>query len=191
MEIKELKLSEIHPYEKNPRINESAVYAVSESIKKFGFRQPIVVDGNGTIVAGHTRYKAAQQLGLETVPCVMADDLTPEQIKAYRIADNKTGELADWNTDLLGDELKELDALDINMTQFGFDELEIQLLTEDVEPERDEEEPDLDQYDGIGSKILKRQRVIITYDDKSKRALANLLGVDLKKVAYKAEDLLQ
>ena len=101
-------LAEIKPYEKNPRVNDMAVDAVANSIRQFGFRQPIVVDADGVIVVGHTRWKAATALGLTEVPVHVATDLTPEQIRAYRIADNKTGELAEWNLDLLPIELADL-----------------------------------------------------------------------------------
>ena len=95
MEFVDKKLSEITPYKNNPRNNDEAVGPVAESIKEFGFKVPIVVDKNGEIVNGHTRYKAAQKLGLETVPVIVADDLSEEQIKAFRLADNKVGEIAD------------------------------------------------------------------------------------------------
>ena len=94
MNIIEKKIGDIKPYERNPRRNDEAVKYVAESIKNFGFKNPIIVDNDGVIVAGHTRFKAAKQLGLQVVPCVVADDLTPEQIKAFRLADNKVGEIA-------------------------------------------------------------------------------------------------
>src|ERR671925_2234981 len=97
MKIELRKLSDIKPYAGNPRLNDDAVAAVAASIREFGFRQPIVVDAEGVIICGHTRYKAAEQLGLEKVPVHVAKDLTPEQIKAYRIADNKSAELSDWD----------------------------------------------------------------------------------------------
>lgn len=118
MNINWVPLGEIHPYEKNPRQNEDAVQYVANSIKEFGWKQPIVVDKDGVIIAGHTRYKAAQKLGLEKVPVITADDLTEEQVKAYRLADNKTGEFAQWDMDLLNQELG--DILDLNMDDFGF-----------------------------------------------------------------------
>lgn len=121
MNIIEKSLGEIRPYEKNPRKNDEAVKYVAESIKQFGFKVPIVIDANGVIVAGHTRYKAAKQLKMNTVPCIVADDLTEEQIKAYRLADNKVAEKAEWDFDLLNAELDEL--FDIDMTAFGFDDL--------------------------------------------------------------------
>lgn len=118
MQIVEKRLDEIRPYERNPRRNDAAVEYVAESIKQFGWRQPIVIDRDGVIIVGHTRLKAAQKLGLEKVPCLIADDLTPEQVKAYRIADNKTGEMADWDFDAL--EI-ELDSIDLDMSAFGFE----------------------------------------------------------------------
>ena len=95
MKIEQWELAEIKPYPGNPRQNDAAVDAVAESIRQFGFRQPIVVDTEGVIICGHTRYKAALKLGLEKVPVHVAKDLTPAQIKAYRIADNQTANLAD------------------------------------------------------------------------------------------------
>ena len=127
MNVQEIKLKDIKPYEKNPRKNDDAGPYVAESIKQFGFKVPIVIGKDNVIVCGHTRYKAAQKLGLKTVPCVIADDLTEEQIKAYRLADNKVSELAEWNIDLLGEELDEI--FDIDMSDFGFD------LSEDEEEE--------------------------------------------------------
>lgn len=110
------------PYANNPRLNDNAVDAVAASIKEFGFKVPIVVDGENVIVNGHTCLKAAHKLGLEQVPVIVADDLTPEQVKAFRLADNKTSELAEWDMDKLDIELAEIQDLDMN--DFGFDEIE-------------------------------------------------------------------
>ena len=121
MQVVAKSIDDIKPYENNPRNNDDAVDAVANSIKEFGWQQPIVVDIGGVIIAGHTRYKAAQKLGLKTVPVVVAKDLSEEQVKAYRLADNKSGELATWDDELLEDELVGID--DIDMSQFGFDEL--------------------------------------------------------------------
>lgn len=108
------------PYAKNPRRNDAAVEKVAASIREFGWAQPIVVDGDGVIIIGHTRIKAAKRLGLKTVPVLVRDDLTPEQVAALRLADNKTAELAEWDEPLLA---AELDALvgAVDMEQFGFD----------------------------------------------------------------------
>jgi DNA modification methylase len=114
-------LADVKPYEKNPRDNDAAVDAVAQSIRQFGFRQPIVVDEAGVIVCGHTRWKAAQKLGLDKVPVHVARDLKPEQIRAYRIADNKTNELATWNLELLPLEIAELRDAGIDWSLLGFD----------------------------------------------------------------------
>lgn len=123
-EIIYLPLSEIKPYENNPRYNESAVDAVAQSIKEFGFKNPIIVDKHKVIIAGHTRYKASQQLGLEEVPCIIASDLTDQQAKAYRLVDNKVGELAEWDFLKLGKEITGLPEYDFE--GFGFDLQEIE-----------------------------------------------------------------
>ncbi|MCR9218567.1 MAG: DNA modification methylase [Planctomycetota bacterium] len=125
MKIELRPLADITPYENNPRINDGAVDAVAASLREFGFRQPIVVDTEGVIVCGHTRYKAALKLGLEKAPVHVAKDLSPAQIKAYRIADNKSGELAEWNFDLLPIELGELQAMEFDLAALGFDEKEL------------------------------------------------------------------
>lgn len=118
-------ITEIKPYERNPRLNDDAVDAVVASIKEFGFRQPIVVDSNDVIICGHTRFKAATKLGLEKVPVHVAKDLTPDQIKAYRIADNKTAELAEWNFELLPIEIGELQSCNYDLGLLGFDSEEL------------------------------------------------------------------
>lgn len=120
MKIQMVRLEDLHPYEKNPRKNDEAVKYVEESIKQFGFKVPVVVDRDFVIVAGHTRYKAAKKLGMEEVPCVVADDLTEEQVKAFRLADNKTGEMAAWDFGMLNEELDELLDMDFEMSDFGF-----------------------------------------------------------------------
>lgn len=138
MEVKLVKIAEIKPYDRNPRNNDGAVDAVAASIKEFGWQQPIVVDRDGVIIAGHTRYKAAQKLKCKEVPVVVAENLTDEQVKAYRLADNKTGELAEWDTALLDEELTEL--ADFDMSQFGFDTI---LQEEAREAEEDDYEVEL------------------------------------------------
>lgn len=125
MNIELRPLTEIKPYEKNPRVNDAAVEAVARSIREFGFRQPIVVDAAGVIVVGHTRWKAAKRLGLDKVPVHVARELTPEQAKAYRIADNATADLATWDLELLPSELSELQALDVDLSLLGFGEDEL------------------------------------------------------------------
>jgi DNA modification methylase len=125
MKIEMWPIDRPKPYEKNPRINDQAVDVVAPSIQEFGFRQPIVVDQAGVIIVGHTRLKAAQKLGLKKVPVHVATGLTPAQIRAYRIADNQTATIADWNPELLGLEIGDLKALDydLDLLGFGADEL--------------------------------------------------------------------
>lgn len=124
------------PYANNPRLNDNAVDAVAASIKEFGFKVPIVIDGENVIINGHTRLKAARKLGLTQVPAIVADDLTPEQVKAFRLADNKTGEIAQWDIEKLEIELDGID--DIDMGEFGFDDMQIDSLDEETEIVEDE-----------------------------------------------------
>lgn len=126
--IVQMKVSDIIPYENNPRRNDEAVEFVASSIKEFGFKNPIILTKDNVIVAGHTRWKAAIQLGLEEAPCIIADDLTEEQIQAFRLADNKTAEVADWNFFKLANEIGGLEDFDFDMEQFGFDDSEMQSL---------------------------------------------------------------
>lgn len=136
MEIITKKIDELIPYVNNPRYNDDAVEYVANSIKEFGFKVPIIIDKNNEIVAGHTRYKASIELGLNEVPCIVADDLTEEQIKAFRLADNKVSEKAEWNFELLDEELANLD---IDMSDFGFENLDIDLDINDSEFVQDTE----------------------------------------------------
>ena len=108
MHIETWPIDKLQPYANNPRINDGAVDSVAQSITEFGFRQPIVVDEHGIVIIGHTRLKAAQKLVLSEVPVHVALGLSPEKVRALRLADNKTAELADWNMDLLPIELAEL-----------------------------------------------------------------------------------
>ena len=124
----------ITPYSRNPRVNDQAVDAVAASIREFGFRQAIVIDAAGVIVVGHTRWKAAKKLGLAQVPAHVATDLTPDQAKAYRIADNKTASLATWDADLLPLELSDLKAADFDLKITGFTDAELDELLHPIPP---------------------------------------------------------
>ena len=187
-----MAIEDIKPYQKNPRFNDNAVNSVANSIKEFGFKVPIVVDKNNVIVNGHTRYKASKQLGLSEVPVIVASDLTDAQIKAFRIADNKTGELADWNMDLLGAELQGI--TDFDFEDFGFNELELMMLTEDIEPEDFDKEM-VDEYSQKADEMmLKAGRVIITYDTPEEKAFLEELIKEKKdclKVIYKCKDIMK
>lgn len=120
--VKIMDINALKPYPNNPRKNEHAIEPVANSIREFGFKQPIIVDKNNVIIAGHTRLLAAKELGMTKVPVIVADDLDPEQVKAYRLADNKTGELAGWDFEQLDIELGDIS--DIDMGQFGFLDIE-------------------------------------------------------------------
>lgn len=141
-------IDRLRPYEGNPRKNDQAVDAVAASIREFGFRVPLVITADGEIIAGHTRYKAAQKLGIRELPCVVADDLSEEQIKAFRLADNKTAELSDWNEELLAKELAEI--TNIDMSLFGF-EAENEL-ADDLEDDMYSSKVNVPQYEIKGEK---------------------------------------
>ena len=125
MNVIEMPIDEIRPYDSNPRNNDNGVEYVANSISNFGFKVPIIVDKNNVIVAGHTRYLAAKSLGMQAVPAIIADDLTDEQVKAFRIADNKTAEQSDWNMLKLA---KEIVGVEFDLEDFGFSDMEIESL---------------------------------------------------------------
>lgn len=129
------------PYDNNPRLNDYAVKKVLNSIEAFGFRNPILVDKDKVIIAGHTRREASLLLGLDEVPYIIAEDLTPEQVKAYRIADNKLGELAVWDDELLKEELIDLQELDIDIEVMGFTEIDIMQIFKEEDEEPKEKAP--------------------------------------------------
>ncbi len=156
MEVIEISLDQVVPYAKNPRNNAEAVEVVANSIKEFGFRVPIILDQNHTIIAGHMRVLAAKRLGMETVPAVMAEDLTEEQIRAFRLADNKTAEAATWNEDLLQKELD--DILNIDMEQFGF---ELPDVLEDDEPTPEKPEVEFTE------ELLEENNYVVLFFDNS------------------------
>lgn len=191
--MKEMKIiykniDEVIPYENNPRQNDGAVEYVANSIKEFGFKVPIIVDKDNVIVTGHTRLKAAIQLGLKEVPVIYADDLTDEQIKAFRIADNKVGEKSGWDLDKLKIELEDFD---VDMTDFGFGDFELSMLTEDMEPEPYDND-EIQEYVDNSDEYLASKRILITYStEEEEEYLKNLLGVDELRVVYKAGDLVK
>ena len=122
MEIIYKNINELIPYDNNPRINDEAVEYVKNSIKEFGFKVPIVIDKDNVIIAGHTRIKASKELGIKDIPCIIADDLTEEQVKAFRLADNKVAEKSMWDYTKLDEELDSI--LDIDMSMFNFENIE-------------------------------------------------------------------
>ena len=128
MQIENRTLSNIKPYKNNPRRSVKTIAKIVTSIKEFGFKQPLVLDKEGVIIVGHSRYLAAKELGLETVPCVIAKELTPQQIRAYRIADNRIAQDGEWDTDLLAIELSEINNSDFDFTKTGFTQAELESL---------------------------------------------------------------
>ena len=153
LKIEYLGTDELIPYANNPRNNDEAVDYVANSIKEFGFKVPCVIDNEKNVVCGHTRLKAAKKLGIKEVPCIIADDLTEEQIDAYRLADNKVSEIASWDFDKLEIELESISGID--MSKFGFD-----AETEDDENEGEyTKKTDIPQYDVQGDDVQLEQLV--------------------------------
>lgn len=131
MEIVYKSIDDLIPYDKNPRINDKAVSAVAKSIEEFGFKNPIVIDADNVIINGHTRLKASIRLGMKQVPCIIADDLDEEQVKAFRLADNKVSEIAEWDEDLLAEEIAKIESIDLS--DFGFELQDFNFEMEDIE----------------------------------------------------------
>lgn len=156
MQIVYKTLDEIYLNPNNPRHNDNAVDSVANSIKEFGFKNCIIINTDGMILAGNTRYKASKKLNLEKVPCIVADDLTEKQQRAFVIADNKTAELAEWNFEALEKELAELTAFDFDMSAFGFDE--------SIFEEIDENELDKDNEKTGGVQITITFQSVIDYE---------------------------
>lgn len=190
MKIKNMKTLSLIPYENNPRNNEGAIQFVANSIKQFGFKVPIVIDKDNVIVSGHTRWMAAQALELEEVPCLVADDLTPEQIKAFRLADNKVAEKSSWDYAKLGKEIEDLLELDLgfDLTDIGFGEFELSALTGDFEPDGFDDEL-VQEYSGKEEDMLAKKRVIITYTAEQEELVKKLLHVEELKVLYDISEI--
>lgn len=190
-------VNELTPYKNNARINDSTVPYLVNSIKRFGFKVPLVIDGKGVVVCGHTRLKAALEIGMARVPCVVATDLTEQELKAFRLADNKVQEMSSWDYEKLESEMKELeeDGFD-ELKDFGFalfdageglgdGDLPPELAGKDLTPE---ELPD------AGGEADTCGRIIITFDENERGALADILGVkELPKdiVSYSLEKIIQ
>lgn len=161
--VQMVDIAKLHPYENNPRNNEKAVPKIAESIKRYGFNVPITADRNGVIATGHTRYKAALSLGLREVPVIYLDDLDESEIAAWRLVDNKTGEIATWEEDKLNLELKALLGLKVDLSDFGFpgeDKMLEQVREDDFmpvlpkEPRSRRGDVVLDQFGGSGSTLI-------------------------------------
>lgn len=197
LEIKYININDIKSYEKNPRKNDEAIPYVMNSIKTFGFKNPIILDKDNVIICGHTRLESAKRLKIKEIPCIYADDLTEEQVKAFRLADNKVSEIAEWDMTLLGEEL--LDIEDLDMTDFGFELFD----EEEAEDEEDNpyttkvnipqyeikgEEPDISELVDTtkADELLKEiESADITDEQKEflKKAATRHLGFNYSKVA--------
>ena len=173
MKVQNVSIQDVKPYANNPRDNDGGVDAVANSINEFGWQQPIVVDKDNVIIVGHTRYKAAKKLGMDKVPVVVADSLSPEQVKAYRLADNKTGELTDWDMGLLDDELA--DIADIDMSDFGFD-LDISDDDEEVQEDDFDEEPPEEPKSKLGQVYQLGRHRLMCGDSTKAEDVKKLVG---------------
>lgn len=183
MEIKYLPVESIIPYKNNPRLNKKAVGVVAESISEFGFKNPIVVDKNMEIIVGHTRFEASKQLGYDTVPVIVANDLTDEQVKAFRIMDNKSSEFAEWDYEKLLSEIEELnlEGYDIDLTGFSEAELEdiVADMTEELEEKEKEEKPEIEFTEEL---LEENQYVVLVFDNTLDWTKAkSVLGLDTVK----------
>ena len=174
MKVELIALEKVIPYTRNPRITAHAVDKVAASIKEFGFRQPIVVDSEMVIIAGHVRHLASQKLGLKKVPVHVAEGLSAEQVKAYRIADNRTGEDAQWDKEMLALEIGELDAASFDVSLLGFDAAELDelhrglaLLSDGLEDDEEKpiEEADTKATIGAYSFVIPREQYLTWIED--------------------------
>lgn len=179
MNIVDVKIKDLKPYKKNPRRNKEAIDKVALSIEEFGFKVPIVIDCNNEIVTGHTRLEAAKKLGLKEVPCIIADDLSEEQVKAFRLVDNKVGEFSIWDDDLLSGELTDLEDL-FDMSLFGFEPIS----WDEDEQEDEEDEEEKEHHSVVGEKQVNLQY----YDDRRIEGLYNMPKVPA--IDYIPSDLL-
>lgn len=173
MEIIAKKVDDLVLYGNNPRLNDMAVDAVANSIRDFGFKVPIVIDENNVIVTGHTRLKASKKLGLETVPCIVANDLSPDQIKAFRLADNKVTEFSDWDFEKLEAELLELD---YDMSQFGFEDFSIDEKESLIDNEDDIPEPPKEPKSKLGDIYQLGRHRLMCGDSSNKDDIEKLMN---------------
>lgn len=180
MQIEQADISSITPYEQNPRRNIEAVRNVAQSLQEFGWRQPIVVDTDRVVIVGHTRLLAAESLGMDTVPVHIADNITPEQARAYRLADNKTGEAATWDNELLKLELEGLtaDGVDLSLTAFNDAELAAVFTDQDVEFNAEDEWQGMPEFE-IG--LAKAYRTLVVHF-KDQKAVDDFLERNNKEI---------
>ena len=193
MNIANIKTDKLIPYINNPRNNENAIDKVASSIQEFGFKVPIVVDKDNVVINGHTRLLASKKLGLEEVPCIIADDLSEAQIKAFRIADNKVSEYSTWDMELLQIELEALCEMGIDMEITGFNEIEGMEMLEDIMPNTDDYDVDIDDYDDVSEGNLKADNMIVSYFTEEEKAFLLELFREKNegKKLFKAEEIME
>ena len=196
MQIVNKKVDELIPYKNNPRNNDEAIPYVTASIKEFGFKNPIIIDKDNVIVAGHTRLASAKELGMEEVPCIIADDLTDEQIKAFRLADNKVAEKSLWDFNMLDKEIEELSKMEdlgFDLKDFGFSDFELSMVGEDMEPDGYDDDM-IKEYSDNGQNFLKNERIIIVYRTPEEEAFLKELVKeehDRLNVTYDAKNIME
>ena len=181
MNIVKKKVDELIPYVNNPRNNENAVDKVASSIAEFGFKNPIVIDKNNVVINGHTRLLASKKLGLKEVPVIVADDLTEAQVKAFRIADNKTSEYAEWNEELLKIELEQLEDMNFSMKEFDL------VLEYDIEDGEVDKKEDVKPEIEFTEELLERHNYVVLYFDNEVDWLQAESLFDIKTVKAKNE----
>ena len=193
MNIVNIKTDKLIPYINNPRNNENAIDKVASSIQEFGFKVPIVVDKDNVVINGHTRLLASKKLGLEEVPCIVANDLSEAQIKAFRIADNKVSEYSTWDMELLQIELEALCEMGIDMEITGFNEIECMEMLEDIMPNTDDYDVDIDDYDDVSEGNLKADNMIVSYFTEEEKAFLLELFREKNegKKLFKAEEIME
>lgn len=192
LKIVYLPVEKIKPYKDNPRDNSKAIKKVAASIQENGFRQPLVLDKNKVIITGHTRFEAAKTLGMEKLPCIIADDMSKEKVKAYRIADNKVAEYSTWNDSLLASEMEALKELGYDLEDTGFSEIEIMELTEDILPEKYDSKEFKDYEDEANKKLKSYNVIICCKNEKEQKFVKKLLKEEKKLIrTYNASEIMK
>jgi ParB-like chromosome segregation protein Spo0J len=190
MEVINKKVDELVPYKKNPRVNHQAVNEVAKSIREFGFKVPVIIDEDNVLVAGHTRVEACKRLGIDEVPTIVADDLNEEQIKAFRIMDNKSAQYAEWDYELLLEEIADLDEMDFDIDLTGFKEVELDEIIEELAGEQrkemEEEKPEIEFSDEL---LEEHQYVVLKFDNSMDWQVAQeLFGLRTVKALWSKGD---